>query len=170
MIPNKLEQASVYLKGEELLGVADVDLPDFEYESEALNPLGVAGEIEPTSPAGLKALTLKLKFRIATPQAVELLAPESKEIEVLGAVSLIEPLSKNTMITQARVFAIVQPKKEGMGKIEAKKTMDSEIELSVFYYMYEMGGSKIIEYDPVNWILFINGKDYLRDVRFAIGK
>ncbi len=170
MIPNKLEQASVYLKGEELLGVADANLPDFEYETEAFNPLGVAGEIEPTSPAGLKALTLKLKFRMLTPQAVELLSPESKEIEILGAVSFVDPQSKNTAIKQARAFAIVQPKKEGMGKIEAKKTMDPEIELSVFYYLFELDGQKLVEYDPINWVLYINGKDYLRDVRVALGK
>ena len=170
MIPNKIEQGTVYLSGSELLGIADVELPSFEYESEALNPLGVGGEIETTSPAGLKALTLKLKFRAITPQAVELLSPTSKEIEIYGAQSFFDQNTKNNVIKQLRVFTIVQPKKEGLGKIEPKKVMDTEIELSAPYLVLELDGVKLVEYDPANWVLYINGKNYLEDIRYALGK
>lgn len=33
-----------------------------------------------------------------------------------------------------------------------------------------MDGSKVTEIDPLNFICIINGKDYLKDVRKALGK
>jgi phage tail tube protein FII len=35
--------------------------------------------------------------------------------------------------------------------------------------MYK-AGKKVIEIDPINFICFVNGKDYLADVRTALGK
>jgi len=169
MIPNRLENATVYGKGQRLYGIADVELPKFEYDADAFKPLGVAGELEVISPANIKALSMKLKFRTVSEQSVELLTPQTKELEVYGAVSAYDPNQKQNTIKKVRVFAKVSPKSNSLGKVEAGKTMDTEVELSVQYFVLEIDGNKVVEYDPVNWVFSINGQNYLQDIKAALG-
>ncbi len=169
MIPNRLENATVYGKGQRLYGIADVELPKFEYDADSFKPLGVAGEIEVISPANIKALSMKLKFRTLSEQSMGLLTPETKELEVYGAVSAYDPNQKQNVTKKVRLFAKVSPKTNALGKVEAGKTMDTEVELSVQYLVLEIDGNKVVEYDPVNWVFAINGRNYLQDIKAALG-
>lgn len=38
------------------------------------------------------------------------------------------------------------------------------------YYATYIDGKKKLEIDPLNYIYYVNGKDYLADVRKALGK
>ena len=169
MIPNRLENATVYGKGERLYGIADVELPKIEYDADSFKPLGIAGELEVMSPANIKALSLKLKFRTVSEQAIELLTPETKELEIFGAISAYDESAKKNVIKKARIFAQVSPKSQSLGKIEAGKTMDTEVELSTQYLVVELDGQKVFEFDPINWVFAINGQNYLQDIKGALG-
>lgn len=41
---------------------------------------------------------------------------------------------------------------------------------AVSYYATYIDGKKKLEIDPLNYIYYVNGKDYLADVRKALGK
>ena len=43
-------------------------------------------------------------------------------------------------------------------------------EYAVSYYALYLDGKKVVEIDQLNFIYYINGKDYLEDVRKALGK
>lgn len=64
----------------------------------------------------------------------------------------------------------VKPKKTALGKVAAASTADVSGEYAVSYYAMYMDGKKKTEIDPLNFICIINGKDYLKDVRKALGK
>ena len=169
MIPGRIENASVYLKGKRLAGIADAELPKFEYEADSIKSLGIAGEVEAVSVANLKPMNAKLKFRTVTSEAVDLLKPETQEIELLSAVSFVDPNTKQTQIKQLRVFMQATAKSSAFGKVEPGKVMDSDVELSCTYMVVELDGVKIVEFDPINWVFAINGTNYLEDVKYALG-
>ena len=62
------------------------------------------------------------------------------------------------------------PKGFAPGKAVIAGTGDVSGEYSVKSYAMFMNGTKKIEVDPVKFIYFVNGKDYLKDVRRALGK
>ena len=57
-----------------------------------------------------------------------------------------------------------------LGKVAAASTADVSGEYAVSYYAMYLDGSKVTEIDPLNFVCIINGKDYLKDVRKALGK
>lgn len=168
--PVKLANATVYYEGRELLGVADAELPKIEFDTEGLKGLGVAGEIEVVNPAYIKPMNAKLKFNTITDNFAKLSAPIAHEIEIYGAIEDKDTETKNIIIRQVRAYFKASAKSISGGKIEASKPMDSEIELTIYVYKLEIDGVMVYEIDPENFVLRIDGVDYLLDVKIALGK
>ena len=59
-IPQVLTNAKVYRDGIDLIGIATVELPSFEYMTETLTGLGIAGEIDSPVTGNFKAQNIKL--------------------------------------------------------------------------------------------------------------
>jgi len=168
--PVKLSNATVYFKNKELLGTADAELPKIEFDTEALKGLGIAGEIEVVNPAYIKPMNAKLKFNTITNNFVKLSAPKAHEIEIYGALEDKDTETKDIKIRQVRAYFKASAKSANGGKIEVSKAMDSELELTVYVYKLEIDGQMLYEIDPENFILRIDGQDYLQEVKTALGK
>ena len=63
----------------------------------------------------------------------------------------------------------IKPVKVSIGKLETASPADANGEYTVSYYAQYVGGKKKIEIDPLNYRCYINGVDYLADVRKAMG-
>ncbi len=168
--PVKLSNATVYFSNRELLGVADVELPKIEFDSEALKGLGIGGEMEVVNPAYLKPMNAKLKFNTITDNFAKLTAPKAHELEIYGATQFTDTSTGDVKIGQIRAYLKASAKSASGGKIEISKTMDSELELAVYVYKLEIDGKMVYEIDPANFVLRIDGQDYLQDVKAALGK
>ena len=168
-IPVKLANARVYFKNKVLLGIADAELPKIEFDTESLKGLGIGGEIEVVNPAYLKPMNAKLKFNTTTKEFSNLSAPEAHEIEIYGATEFKDDTTKEIKYGQVRAYLKATAKSANPGKLEAGKPMDAEIELTVYVYKLEIDGQMVYEIDPENFVLNVNGKDYLSDVRTALG-
>lgn len=64
----------------------------------------------------------------------------------------------------------LRPKKFAPGKLAPASTADASGEFAVSYYSLWKNGIKRIEVDPINFIYYMNNKDYLKEVRRALGK
>jgi hypothetical protein len=168
--PAKLSNATVYLDNDIILGVADVELPTIEYDSESLNGLGIGGEIELPNPAAVQAMSATLNFKTVTPRFAVLSAPKPHTISLLGAMQWHNPYDKTNRFVQVRAFMIATPKSSNSGKSEQGQPMESSIEFSVQVYKLEIDGSVYMEVDPENFKLVIDGEDYLSDIRAAMGR
>ena len=131
---------AIYEDATEYLGTTEVTLPDLEYMTEELSGAGIAGNIE----------EIIIDLRVAQ-QRMNL---RTSANEVTGVKHIMK----------------VKPKKTALGKVAAASTADVSGEYAVSYYAMYMDGSKVTEIDPLNFICIINGKDYLKDVRKALGK
>lgn len=90
LIPAVLTNAKVYKDGVDQLGVATVEAPDFEYLTESISGLGIAGEMDVPVAGHFKSMALKIKWNTANDKAVVLLQPVGHHIEVRGNIQELD--------------------------------------------------------------------------------
>lgn len=168
-IPGVLINAKIYNDGREQMGVGKVQLPDFEYLSESLTGLGLAGEIDMPVLGHFGSLTMSLNWNTVCEQAVSLLAPKTHRLTLYGSVQNWATESGAFEPRGVKVAVHAIPKKSGPGSFEAAKKTEPASEFELTYVKMTIGGKEILEIDKFNFICRINGKDYLSDVRQQLG-
>ena len=148
---------AMYENGTEYMGTTEVTLPDLEFMTEELSGAGIAGTVEEVITGNMSAMTTTFNFRTVGKWTTKLLEPRVHNID-LRVVSSVKHIMK------------IKPKKTTLGKVSAASTADASGEYSVLYYALYVDGAKITEVDPLNFVCIINGKDYLQEVRKALGK
>lgn len=169
-IPDKLINAKIYYEGRtELLGTANAELPSFQYMSEALSGLGIAGELETPVLGHFQGLTLKITWNVANKQALSLLQPVAHHLEIFGSVQHQDAASGEIVSEAIKVACRAFPKSGSLGKLEPAKKMEPETELELSYIKIWIGGEVIVEVDKFNFIANIMGVDTLEPVRSDLG-
>ncbi len=168
-IKNFLQNAKVYLEGNTLVGVADVELPDVAYMTEKVKSLGISGELEIPVLGHFKEMKTKLKFATATKDFGKLMTPESKLIQVYASLQAYDPSSNAYKSIGYKATMNVLPLSNKAGKVDIGKPMDSEIEFAVSAFKLEVDGQKIYDIDVLNLKCEINGQDQLSEVRTNLG-
>ncbi len=160
----------VYEDGKNLVGVAQVTLPEISFMTASITGAGVSGTVETPLAGMMEAMTMTMNFRSVTDAATSLTAPRKHNID-LRAVGQYW----NTSLVDKELWAdkhimVVFPKKLAPGSIAPATASDASGEFSVYYLASYKNGAKVTEIDPFNQICVINGVDYLADVRRALGK
>ena len=75
-----------------------------------------------------------------------------------------------TEVVKVKHILTVTPKKLNPGKVATASAAEVSGEYAVTYYATYIDGKKMLEIDPLNYIYYVNGKDYLAEVRKALGK
>ncbi len=168
-MPEKLINFRVYNQGTDLLGVADVQLPDLEWMTETVSGAGIAGEVDSPTLGHFKSMTLKLKWRSMTDNGARLAKSHAHHLDCRGSVQQMSAVTGE--FTTCPVKCVIQgmPKKVGLGKMEVGKSQDAETELECVYLKYWLGGEVKIEIDKYNYIALVDGVDYLEPVRSDLG-
>lgn len=161
---------AIYEDATEYLGTTEVTLPDLEYMTEELSGAGIAGKIEEIIIGHLNAMSTTFNFRTVTEAAVTLMEPRVHRIDLRVAQQKMNLRTSANEVSGVKHIMKVKPKKTALGKVAAASTADVSGEYAVSYYAMYMDGKKKTEIDPLNFICIINGKDYLKDVRKALGK
>ena len=65
-VPEKLINYKVYLDRSDMVGLADVELPNFEAMTETIKGAGIAGEIDSPTLGHYGSMTLTLNWRTIT--------------------------------------------------------------------------------------------------------
>lgn len=65
---------------------------------------------------------------------------------------------------------MVTPTKFAPGKLAPAASAEASGEYAATYFATYIDGKKVLEIDIINFIYYINGTDYLADVRKALGK
>ncbi|BBB91055.1 MAG TPA: phage major tail tube protein [Methylomusa anaerophila] len=168
-VPEKLINFRVYQDGNDLLGVADAELPSLEYMSETVKGAGVAGEVESPTIGHFGKMSLKLSWRTVTKPLVFLAKPITHALDLRGAIQNYDASSGEYKVKPLRVAVRATPKKSELGKMEMGGTGDGSNEFEVIYIKIDLDGETIAEIDKYNYICIIDGTDYLAEVRKALG-
>lgn len=161
---------AVYENSTEYYGMAEVSLPEISNLTEEVKGAGISGTFESVVLGHLEAMTLTLNFRTLVKDAIALLEPRDHQIDLRVAQQGKNTVSGRTTVTSVKHVMIVKPKKLNPGKVAPASPAEASGEYAVTYWATFMDGEKVLEIDILNFIYFINGTDYLEDVRRALGK
>ena len=161
---------AMYENGTEYMGTTEVTLPDLEFMTEELSGAGIAGKVEEVITGNMNAMTTTFNFRTVGKWTARLLEPRVHNIDLRVAQQKMETKDGTTSVSGLKHIMKIKPKKTALGKVSAATTSDASGEYSVLYYALYVDGVKVTEVDPLNFICIINGRDFLEEVRKALGK
>ncbi len=168
-IPEKLINFRVYKDGNDLLGVADAELPSLEAMTETVKGAGIAGEVESPVLGHFGSMGLKLNWRTVTKPTIHLTKPRAHALDLRGAAQVYDAASGEYKVSALKVSVRCVPKKTELGKLDVGATSDASNEFEVTYIKVFMDGKTVLEIDKFNYICVIDGEDFLKDVRKALG-
>lgn len=161
---------AVYEGANEFLGMSEITLPEFSTMAEEIKGAGIAGVLSGPFVGHLEAMKLGLNFRSVSKANIQLMEPRNHQIEMRAAQQKWNSSTGKNEIDTIKHVATVMPLKYAPGKIATASPADASGEYAVSYYALFINGERSIEVDIINFIFFVNGVDYLADVRKALGK
>lgn len=168
-VPTALIDFRVYLGGVDLVGVADVELPDLEATTAEVTGAGIAGTADMPITGHYGSLSLKLNWRTLGRNLATLAAPKAHHLEMRGSAQVYDA-GEGTYDTLGMIITTKAiPKNTGLGKMASGEAMESPGEFEVVYLKVVVEGKEVIEIDKFNYKCVINGVDYLANVRGDLG-
>lgn len=161
---------AVYEDSVEYVGMASATLPNLTALIQTISGAGIAGNVEAPILGHYDAMTLGLNFRTTTEQSVRLSEPRRHTIDLRAPQQVEDTVAGAVKVQNVKHILVVIPKTETGGSIAPANPTNGSGEYAVRYWATYIDGVKVREIDPLNFICYINGTDYLADVRKALGK
>ncbi|MGG1442172.1 phage major tail tube protein [Brevibacillus laterosporus] len=164
-----LSHFSVYLNGNEYVGVADVDLPDLESMTETISGAGINGDIDSPILGHFGSMTATINWRVLENANFKLARQEVHHIDFRGSLQVIDKQIGTFDHVPVKVTIRGIPKNTPLGSFAVGSTMDNSNELEVIYIKILYNGETKVEIDKFNFICVIDGTDFLAKVRTNLG-
>lgn len=161
---------AIYEDSTEFLGMSKVTLPDLTSLTQSISGAGIAGNIEAVLLGHFESMTLGLSFRNTTKQVVRLAETRRHNIDLRVAQQEEDTVKGTVAARSVKHVMVVIPKSTKGGTVAPATPTDGSGEYAVRYWATYIDGKKVQEIDQMNFICYINGVDYLADVRKALGK
>ncbi|MBR3767527.1 MAG: phage major tail tube protein [Clostridia bacterium] len=161
---------AVYEDAREYVGVAKVTLPDLSALTQTISGAGIAGNVEEVILGHYDSMTLGLDFLSLSEQAIKLSEPRRHNIDLRIATQNENTVKGTLEVAKEKHVLVVIPKSTKGGSAAPASPADISGEYAVRYWATYIEGKKVREIDPLNFIHYVNGVDYLEDVRKALGK
>ncbi|MCF8017840.1 MAG: phage major tail tube protein [Vallitaleaceae bacterium] len=161
---------AVYEDSVEYVGMAKASLPDLTALTQSISGAGIAGNVEAVILGHFEAMTLGLNFRTTTEQAIKLSEPRRHTIDLRVAQQVEDTVAGAVAVQSVKHLFVVVPKKDAGGSIAPASPTDGSGEYAVRYWATYIDGVKKREIDQFNFICFVDGVDYLADVKKVLGK
>lgn len=169
-VDNGVTNFAVYEDATEYYGMAEVGLPEVSQMTEEIKGAGISGAFNAAFVGMMEAMTLTLNFRSVTADAIKLLKPQNHQLDLRAAQQYRDNASGKYVHQAVKHVLIVSPTKYTPGKLAPASSADASGEYAVTYYATYIDGVKVLEIDVINFIYYVDGTDYLADVRKALGK
>lgn len=161
---------AMYEEDEEYVGLARVTLPSMNMLSTTVKGAGIAGEIESVLIGQMSAMQLQIQMLTLTKQGISLAEQRIHTWELREVQQTVNGTSGAHSVEAVKHVFKAFPKQMDGGTLQPQSTSDPNIGAAVYYWAEYRNGVKVLELDPINYICFINGVDYLEQVRTALGK
>ena len=161
---------AVYEDATEYYGMSEVTLPEISNLTEEISGAGMGGKVKAVILGAIEAMTTTLNFRTVTKNAIKLHEPREHKIDLRVAQQNKNTTKGVTEVGRVKHLLTLTPKKLNPGKVATASAAEVSGEYATTYFATYIDGKKMLEIDPLNYIYFVNGKDWLADVRKALGK
>lgn len=170
VIPEKSINFSVYLNGEDMLGVAEGTIPALEAMTSEVKGAGVAGTVESIVLGHFNSTTFSLTWRTVTNNFMKLYDHTTNDLELFAALQRYDAGLGEYKTEQLHVYMKAITKSSTPGNLVVGDNMDTQTEFEVVYMKIELDGKERVELDKFNYIYKVDGIDRLAEVRIALGK
>lgn len=168
-VPEKLINFRVYEDNNDLVGIADVELPSLEALTETVKGAGIAGEIETPVLGHYSSMEVVFNWRTLTKSVVTLAKQGGLSLDVRGSIQAYDSSAAEYKTIPVKVIVRGLPKRVELGKLDAGATMDASNTVEAYYLKLTVDGDEVIEIDKYNFIAKIDGTDYLASVKEDLG-
>ncbi|WP_050762420.1 phage major tail tube protein [Desulfarculus baarsii] len=169
-IPQTLIGFAVYGDSDEMIGVADVELPDLEATTVEIKGAGIAGAADMPIMGHYGGMGLTINWRAITGNHIALSAPKAHDLTIRGSIQHYDAGTGEHATAPLKVVVKAAPKKTGLGKLDTGEQMDASAEFEVLYIKITLDDDEVLEIDKFNYICKIGDTDYLESVRADLGK
>ena len=160
---------AVYEDSVEYVGMAGVTLPNLAAIVQTLSGAGIAGNVEVPVLGHYDVMSLTLNFRTTTEHSVRLSEPRRHNIDLRMAQQIEDTVAGEVKVQSIKHVLVVVPKTDTGGTVAPAAPTNGSGEYAVRYWATYIDGKKVREVDQLNFICYVNGTDYLADVRKALG-
>lgn len=166
-IPEIINNYNVYNRGNVLVGVSgSVSLPSFDAITEEVRGAGILGTYDTNVAGFYSSMTQEVPFRILDEDIFTIMNPS--ELVDLTFRASAQSTVKATGAVDYKGMRIVERgrlKSFTPGTLELGKQMGASVTLELLYILVEIDGETKLEYDKLNSVFVVNGKDLLEKVR-----
>lgn len=163
-VPEKLINFKVYQDGNDLVGIADVQLPSLDAMTETVKGAGIAGEFDSPVLGHFGSMETVLNWR-----TLELAMQTGVNLDLRGAQQIYDSASGKYKVGNVKCVVRGVPKKTELGKLDVGATTGTANTIETAYIKVTIDGETVLELDKFNYICNIGGVDYMADVREALG-
>ena len=171
-VPEVINNFNVYNNGNKLIGISGSHtLPNFDAITETMAGAGgfgagVLGEYETSMVGNFSSMEQELSFAVLESDMFDLMDP-TQPVDITFRASQQSTVKSTGALdyTSMRIVERGRFKSFEPGKMERGKQMDAKLKFELFYILIEIDGKTVIEYDKLNSVFTVNGKDLLEKVR-----
>lgn len=159
----------VYNNNNDLIGVANVDLPDIQPMTSTVSGIGIAGEVEAPVLGHYQSMSVTLHWKGLDRNLGALGAFQAHALEIRGEQQAYDAGTGEFKPVPVRIVLRGMPKSMNLGSFEAGSNTEAETEFEVVYFKMYIDGKEVCEIDKYNFIARFGGTDYLKQVRADLG-
>jgi len=169
-LPERLTGFRAYLDGSiDMKGTVDIELPKFENMKETVKGAGMAGEYDSPTLGHFGAMQVGITWRTIEKNVVSLMRQQAQRLDLRGGFQDYDSGTGGYVIRPVKIVVQGIPVSTELGKFEVGATSGSKSTLEVLYIKISIAGNVVVELDKLNYICIIDGVDYLKDIRKALG-
>lgn len=169
IISEKMVNFRVYQDGNDLVGVADVELSTLTAMTETIKGAGIAGELEAPTTAHFSSMDATFNWRTLNKSNISLMAPKAYHFDLRGSQDAYN--SSTGEVKQQSVKCVItgRPKELTLGKLDVSASTGTANKFEVMYIKISVDGETLLEFDKYNYIYKVGDTDYAADIRAALG-
>ena len=169
LIPNQVNNYSIWFGGNRFIGMADVTLPNLVNLTDELKGAGLGGTTNIPVAAHYDDWTATFNFHVMTKEGVELMRQDGLKIEARAGIQYLEPGQHRLQIGAWRFVMAILPRGFDLGTLSIGTKENASVEVGVTYIKALLDGVEVFEKDKINMIDRVLGTDYAAAIRSAIG-
>lgn len=166
-VPEVINNYNVYHNGNVLVGVSGaVSLPSFDAITETVSGAGILGTYDTAVVGMYGSMSQEVPFRVLDSDIFSLMNP-SELVDLTFRASAQSTVKATGAIDYKSMRVVERGRLKSFtpGKLELGKQMDASVTLELLYILVEIDGVTKLEYDKLNSVFVVNGKDLLEKVR-----
>ncbi len=151
----------IYLDGKDLIGSAEVKLPEVKQKTSTIGGAGIMGEIEFTNPFSIESMEVEFKFNTITDRTFDLIGMSGKLIEMKSKVIERDPITHAQVTSDLRVNMKGNHKSVDLGTIKIDEVLNTSFKMEATYLEVFRNGKQIFKVDKLNAIFELLGKSII---------